>query len=46
MAASLASVPELQKKAWPPKLRSLKALAQSPCRSVYQVLGTCISLPN
>ena len=26
MAASLASVPELQKKAWPPKLRSERSL--------------------
>ena len=46
MAASLASVPELQKNAWPPKLRSESALAQRPCSSVCQVLGTWINWPN
>ena len=40
MAASLASVPELQKNACPPKLRSESAFAQRPWASVYQVLGT------
>ena len=43
IAASLASVPELQKKAWPPNDRSERSLAHSPCGSVYQVLGTWIS---
>ena len=44
MAASLASAPELQKKAWPPKLRSERAFAHCPWTSVCQVLGTWISV--
>ena len=44
IAASLASVPELQKKAWPPNDRSDRSLAHSPCGSMYQELGTWISL--
>ena len=44
IAASLASAPELQKNAWPPKLRSLSSLAQRPWASMYQVFGTWISV--
>ena len=43
IAASLASVPELQKKACPPKDRSERSLAHSPCCSMYHVLGTWTS---
>jgi hypothetical protein len=31
IAASLASVPELQKNAWPPNDRSESSFAHSPC---------------
>ena len=46
MAASLASAPLLQKKHWPPNDRRERASASSPWGSMYQVLGTWISLPT
>ena len=46
MAASTASAPLLQKKAWPPKDLSESAHAKAPCASVYQVLGTWINCPT
>ena len=40
IAASFASVPELQKNACPPKLRSESTWAHNPCHGVCQVFGT------
>ena len=46
MAASLASAPLLQKNALPPNARSESNWANSPCGSMYHVLGTWMSKPT